>query len=35
MDKAERVRRWEALMHGVVTEDVAGWRDGFVAALQA
>jgi trehalose 6-phosphate synthase len=34
MDKAERKRRWETLMHGVTTEDVTAWRDGFVSALQ-
>ena len=33
MEKAERVRRWEALMHGVTTEDVVAWRDVFVNAL--
>jgi trehalose 6-phosphate synthase len=35
MDKPERVRRWEALMQGVVTDDVAAWRDSFVSALSA
>jgi len=35
MDLAERVRRWEALNHGVMTEDVSAWRDSFVAALTA
>jgi trehalose 6-phosphate synthase len=33
MDKAERRRRWEALMHGVTTYDVVAWRDAFVGAL--
>jgi trehalose 6-phosphate synthase len=33
MPKAERVRRWEALMDGVATHGVAAWRDSFVAAL--
>ena len=35
MDKAERIRRWQTLHHGVVTEDVSAWRDSFVNALQA
>jgi trehalose 6-phosphate synthase len=35
MPRAERLRRWEALMNGVVRDDVASWRDGFLAALQA
>jgi trehalose 6-phosphate synthase len=34
MDKAERVRRWEALMAGVQRDDVAAWRDAFVDALR-
>jgi trehalose 6-phosphate synthase len=34
MPKPERIRRWEALMAGVRREDVAAWRDAFVAALQ-
>ena len=29
----ERRRRWRRLMDGVLTEDVAAWRDRFVAAL--
>ncbi|RAK56570.1 alpha,alpha-trehalose-phosphate synthase (UDP-forming) [Phenylobacterium deserti] len=33
MSKAERVRRWESLMHGVQTQDVTAWRDAFVQAL--
>ena len=33
MPKAERIRRWEALFHGVQTQDAAWWRDAFVAAL--
>jgi trehalose 6-phosphate synthase len=35
MPLSERTARWQALLHGVVTEDVAGWRDNFVRALQA
>ncbi len=35
MDLPERVRRWESLNHGVVTDDVSAWRDDFVAALKA
>jgi trehalose 6-phosphate synthase len=35
MGRAERKRRWESLMHGVVTDDVTAWRDSFVAALRA
>ncbi len=34
MEKAERRRRWETLMHSVQTEDVVAWRNAFVAALQ-
>jgi len=34
MDKAERIRRWEALFHGVQTQDVTAWRDAFVGALE-
>lgn len=33
MEKAERVRRWQALYENVVREDVTAWRDSFVAAL--
>jgi trehalose 6-phosphate synthase len=33
MGKAERKRRWEALMHGVATNNVEAWRDSFVGAL--
>ena len=33
MPKPERVRRWEALIHGVRTEDASAWRDAFVQAL--
>jgi len=33
MELGERKRRWEALMHGVRTEDVEAWRDRFVDAL--
>ena len=35
MPRTERLRRWEALMAGVVRDDVNAWRDGFLAALQA
>ncbi len=33
MPKPERVRRWEALIDSVRTEDVLAWRHDFVAAL--
>ena len=33
MSKSERLRRWESLMHGVMTDDVSAWRDSFVLAL--
>ena len=35
MPIAERQRRWEALMAGVVRDDVAAWRENFIAALKA
>ncbi len=35
MPLPERKRRWEQLMHGVMTQDVADWRDKFVRALLA
>jgi trehalose 6-phosphate synthase len=35
MDRRERLRRWETLQHGVVTDDVSAWRDSFVQALEA
>ncbi|HZZ34166.1 MAG TPA: trehalose-6-phosphate synthase [Caulobacteraceae bacterium] len=35
MGKPERIRRWESLMDGVRRFDVKGWRDSFVAALEA
>jgi trehalose 6-phosphate synthase len=35
MERKERVRRWESLMEGVRRFDVKGWRDSFVAALEA
>jgi trehalose 6-phosphate synthase len=35
MPKPERIRRWETLMHGVATHDVAAWRDSFVSDLQS
>jgi len=34
MDLAERTRRWETLMDGVMTNDVGHWRDNFVNALR-
>jgi len=34
MPKVERIERWEALMLGLRTEDVSGWRDAFVDALK-
>jgi trehalose 6-phosphate synthase len=34
MGFAERRRRWEKLMDGVVSEDIATWRETFVAALK-
>jgi trehalose 6-phosphate synthase len=34
MPKAERIRRWAALMDGVAREDAAHWRDGFLEALR-
>jgi len=34
MPRAERIRRWEALMDEVVRHDVVAWRDSFVAALR-
>ena len=33
MPRRERIRRWETLMDGVRTQDVAAWRDSFVKAL--
>ena len=35
MRKTDRIRRWESLMDGVRKDDVAAWRDSFVAALRA
>lgn len=35
MPLKERVARYEALMHGVVTDDVVAWRDNFVRTLTA
>ena len=35
MERPERRRRHEALLHSVMTEDVTAWRDAFVAALRA
>ena len=34
MPKGERLRRWEALIHGVRTDDVMAWRRAFIGALQ-
>jgi trehalose 6-phosphate synthase len=34
MPRAERLRRWEALMHGVQSDDVVKWRNDYVAALE-
>jgi trehalose 6-phosphate synthase len=33
MSWQERVRRWEALIDGIMKQDVVGWREDFVAAL--
>jgi trehalose 6-phosphate synthase len=33
MERAERIRRWEALFDTISREDVGAWRRGFVAAL--
>jgi len=33
MEKTERIQRWQALFKTVEKEDVAAWRDAFVAAL--
>ncbi len=35
MPKAERIRRWEAMVDNVRREDVLAWRHAFVEALQA
>jgi trehalose 6-phosphate synthase len=35
MPLPERRRRWESLVQGVRDDDVAAWRDRFVAALQS
>ena len=34
MPREERVRRWRALMEGVLAEDVLAWREAFVDALR-
>jgi trehalose 6-phosphate synthase len=34
MPRAERVRRWEALIDNVRREDVLHWRRSFVTALE-
>ena len=34
MPLQERVKRWESLMQGVVTNDVSAWRNEFVHALE-
>lgn len=33
MPRKERVRRWESLIHGIRTDNIAAWRDSFVARL--
>ena len=33
MQLPERIRRWEALIAGVMKDDIASWRDAFVEAL--
>jgi trehalose 6-phosphate synthase len=33
MPRAERIARWRRLMDGVSRDDVAAWRDAYVAAL--
>jgi trehalose 6-phosphate synthase len=35
MPKAERVRRWQAMMASVRDENVVAWREDFVASLSA
>ncbi|MBE8717765.1 alpha,alpha-trehalose-phosphate synthase (UDP-forming) [Cellvibrio polysaccharolyticus] len=35
MPLRERIARYEALMHGVVTDDVVAWRDNFVRELKS
>jgi trehalose 6-phosphate synthase len=35
MPRDERITRWRSLMDGVSKDDVAAWRDRFVAALGA
>jgi trehalose 6-phosphate synthase len=34
MPRAERIARWQSLFDGLVREDLAGWRDAFIAALE-
>lgn len=34
MGSAERKRRWESMMHSVMTHDVDWWRDAFVEQLR-
>ncbi|MEI9964755.1 MAG: trehalose-6-phosphate synthase [Caulobacteraceae bacterium] len=34
MGLKERTARWESLIEGVRTNDIAAWRDAFVAALR-
>jgi trehalose 6-phosphate synthase len=34
MPRRERITRWRRLMDGVLRDDVAAWRDRFVAALR-
>ena len=35
MPKAERIRKWQALMEVVCATDVGIWRDDFVRALRS
>jgi trehalose 6-phosphate synthase len=35
MPLAERVERWQAMMAGVVRDDVNAWRDAFVEKLRS
>ena len=34
MEQPERIRRWEALIDGVRSQDITAWRDSFVKALR-
>jgi trehalose 6-phosphate synthase len=35
MERRERRRRWEELMHGLRRSDIKAWRDDFVSSLEA